>query len=721
MVILDREPPGAFAGVGSGTALLVGEFENGPFVTPTEVTSTSDLLAQFGGFGYTYDAVPANNPSARVRRADGAIIDEFWNGHGFIGLANKLFRRLILCRVNTSVGSVEFRRLACLSGANNFTYDLEPGQTVVTDIGMGNVTATFSATAATLVSGAGMYPSTFAGGESLTFAIDGQQFTAFFTAADQTQTQVIARLNAAAGYAAFTNAGPMMDDTTLTGRIRGTAGSVQIVAVSGMIVTTATGFAAGMPTTGGGNVPNIDAVTVAQAHTVVSAATMATVAVDRDANGNIRICNVATPLTGTIQVDTTSTADAFGWPEEVTASAATGVDGVIPAGTRVRNVGGTEWVTMQDIAVAATGTGAAGPYSVPVRHALDDTAGAAALAATVTTLFAPVSPGGFAVNNPLPLTAALTEGQIDAAYLAAIDVTNNISTVVKEANLLWSARQSNAIRNRVRQNAIEASGSGLQGRAAVVSPPLRTTRANALSTVAQPGVGAYRNDRVFYAFPGAQTLISEIAARGTAGGLGFTADGIIDTHLDSWVVSLLSQLAPEENPGQDTAFMSGIVGVERNNPDVQAMTLTDYRNFRAGGIAALRLDGGVAFIQSGVTSVDPVVQPNLRNIARRRMADFIQDSLGLRLTSFSKKLMTLDRRAAIMGEIDAFMRTLLSPDNPSTQRISGYTIDGKSGNTPTTLAQGLFRVILKVRTLASLDSIVLDTTIGEAVSISEAA
>jgi hypothetical protein len=65
------------------------------------------------------------------------------------------------------------------------------------------------------------------------------------------------------------------------------------------------------------------------------------------------------------------------------------------------------------------------------------------------------------------------------------------------------------------------------------------------------------------------------------------------------------------------------------------------------------------------------------------------------------------------------MDGLLSRNNPSAQRIAGYTIDARSGNTPELLAQGLFRIILKVRTLASLDSIVVESTIGESVVVEE--
>jgi len=131
---------------------------------------------------------------------------------------------------------------------------------------------------------------------------------------------------------------------------------------------------------------------------------------------------------------------------------------------------------------------------------------------------------------------------------------------------------------------------------------------------------------------------------------------------------------------------------------------------------------GVAIVQSGKTSVDPLVFPNLQNINRRRMADFIQDSVSVRMTAFNKKANTRERRAAILGEIDAFMSSLLSDNNPSSQRIDSYLIDAISPNTPESLAAGLFRIKIKVRTLSSLDVIVLDMEIGEnVVTLVEAA
>jgi hypothetical protein len=373
-----------------------------------------------------------------------------------------------------------------------------------------------------------------------------------------------------------------------------------------------------------------------------------------------------------------------------------------------------EWVTMQDVDILAA---SAGPYTVKVRPAVDDGLTAGAVAGTVTTLFDAPDVGAFTVINMMPLGSALTEAAIDSAYQAALDTTLDLNTVSKEVNVIFAARQSNAVRRALKANALNASESGLYGRMAVIRPPLGVTRATSESTTVEPGVGAYRDQRVVYCYPGASTLVPAVATRGLSGGKGFNVSGILDVGADGFMASILSQLPPEENPGQETPFATAVISVE-SSPNAQGFTIVDYTNFRSHGIAALRIDNGVAFFQSGVTSVDPLVHSNLRNIARRRMADYIQDSLANNLKAFGKKLNTARRRAAIVGEIRSWMNGLLSKPNPDSARIADYGLSTKA-NTPQTIGLGLYRLILDARTLSSLDSIVLQTTIGESVEITE--
>ena len=713
VVLIDRDPPAAINGANTGLVTLVAEFEDGPFATPVEILSGNDLQNTFGSFGYAYEGLPGGNPCARSRLADGATSPEYWNGNGFIALVNKRFAQLVCVRVDTSIGEVSFTRLASLSGRTDPSFALPTtGRTLVFDIGAGNVTATFSGAVATTNSAVGTYPSTFAGGESMVVKIEGVEYTIVFLAADSTQNQVISRMNTAVGYTAFVNAGGGV--TRFDGKIKGTVGDIEVVSVSTALVTTATGFSA-VSASGTGNVPNLAAITDVDANAVVNAAS-ASVIVDRDANNAIRIVNIGTPGTGTIEVKSTSTATEFGFALDTEADAAVGSDGVIPAGTRVRTGAGKEFVTMQTTAVTAANAGA---YTIRVRHGLDDGTGTSSAVSTVNVMPYPLDAGAFAVTNNLPIGVAKTEVEIDNLYLAAIGKTKSIKTIVKKTNIIVGARQSNTIRATLKQNQLDASQEGCFGRIACIRPPLGARRVTAKSS-AQPGVGAYRNRGVVYCYPGVRTSIPQIAQRGLAGGAGFTADGVINTGFDTWVASVLSQLPPEENAGQETGYLAGIVDLE-DNADVADLGIGDYISFKASGIVAPRIDDGVCVIQSAVTSVDPAVDPAGTPISRKRFTYYLQDTMAPRLNAYSKKLATNERRALIVGEVDGFSATLLSEGQPQLQRIEAYEIDTQSANTPALLERGVFRIKWRVKMIASFIAIVLETEVGETVQITNAA
>jgi len=351
---------------------------------------------------------------------------------------------------------------------------------------------------------------------------------------------------------------------------------------------------------------------------------------------------------------------------------------------------------------------------VKVRHASDLGTGVSEVGGAIDTVDYedPGDLGFWAVTNALPVTNALTESQIDAAYQAALDATINLSSVVRQTNIIVSARQSNAVRTALKVNANDASAQGCYGRMALLSAPLKLTRAAAKSTTVAPGVGAYRDRRCVYVFPGWSMQVPQIALPNSSSN-GFTTTGIIDVHADTWLASVMSQLNPEENPGQETSFMGSVLGIEAGNSDVQGMGLSDYKAFRLSGICAPRMADGVAIFQSGVTSVDPTTQPNYRNIARQRMSDYITDTLAARSQSYVKKLSTFERRAALLGEYNGFLQDLKDGE-----RIADFSIDGKSGNTPNALAMGIYRIIMKVQTFPSMDVIVIDSTVGESVQIS---
>lgn len=838
--ILDLQPPQDLVGIGTGTVGIVGEFEDGPYNLPVEVFSANDLVTQFGSLGFLYNSVPANNACAIARRADGAAVPEYWNGNGFVQLSGKQFARLIVCRANTSVGSVQFTKLPFVTGNPGITFSMVSGQVVQLDVGAGPQSATFNAATAQITSAGATYA--VSNGDTVTLGYDGQpNFQVTFLTGDNTQANVVARINSYAGFAFAAISGGQISFTSVQ---QGSQAQIRIVSASSGGVLTALGVAVSTAL-GTGNVANIASVTQLELAAVIQAA-VANTRVDFDSTSTLRISNTAPsvapyilvasgttfpnnlglapvadfssqqgqaivvstttalpPLNGdtvTLGIDnypnvvvtfngTESTIatlisrvnaafTAAGQPTVafadgttnwylqsvlqnttgsqvriVAASSAavlsklglsTGTTigtgptiGILAAGTVVQVPGGQVFVTAQAINFTTTGvliggkstaTGGVtqttnGPWLVPIRHALDDGSGTSATAGSITLIGTVPQGLSFSVVNLQATTVALTESQIDAAYVNAVNATGNVNSVAKQINLIFSARQSSTVRSTLRTNAITASGSGCFGREAIIRPPLNTASAVAMS-LAAPGVGATRDRRVIYTYIGANTFVPLIAQRGLSGNplntgyTAFTPDGNIDVGPDGFMASICSQLPPEENPGQDTPFVTTINGIEKG-ANVQSFQMTDYIAFKAAGIAALRIDDGQASFQSGVTSVDPTIFPGLVNISRQRMSDYINDTIAQGGKAFGKKLSTSARRLAYANEVKAFLEGLLSKSQPQFQRIAGFTLDIKSANTTARLAKGMYRLRLFVQTLASLDSIVIESVIGNQVQTQE--
>ena len=322
------------------------------------------------------------------------------------------------------------------------------------------------------------------------------------------------------------------------------------------------------------------------------------------------------------------------------------------------------------------------------------------------------------------ITPASASG-LEALYATALTALLGDDSPARDINVVVTARTSPAIRVSLRTHVLTASGQG-RGRGAIIAPALTTlTVANATSD-SDPGVGgasggAARHERLVYAWPGERTYVPEALnfRLKTADGM-TTADGILDMRTDFRVASIISNLAPERNPAQTAepipTLMSSVLAFQRG---VSGLGLNEYTALRAAGVMALRLDrtSGPIF-QSGITTS---LISGEKNINRRRMADFIEDSLAERLVSFSKLPLTQRLKDAAVGEARAFMNELLSPNNTAAQRIDAFQVDGVSGNTPALEAKGIYVIIVRVRLTPTADFIVLQAEIGENVVIQQAA
>lgn len=380
----------------------------------------------------------------------------------------------------------------------------------------------------------------------------------------------------------------------------------------------------------------------------------------------------------------------------------------------------------------------AGGCTVGVRPLTDSTGAQSDGTISAASLLSPASaPAAITGNSADPLsglggvlhvstatsfTAALqkanaeNDSTLDAAYATAIDAFVSEDLPAREVNILLAARKSSTIRTTLKTDALARSQNG-RGMTTPISPELSVQTTSAAVADADPGVGGHRHERVDYSWPGCTHFVPEAVGYllGTADG-DFTDDGILDDTFDVWLASILSNLAPERNPGQAEepvpTILAPVLGFQRG---VSGLAMSDYISMRQAGIAGLRLDPTVGpTIQSGITTS---LTSGQKNIARRRMADFIQDSVAARLVQLAKLPMTEDFKDTVLSEVTSFLEDLRSVNNPKAQRISDYSVDGVSGNTQQREALGIYTVIGKVRTLATADTIVFQTEIGEGVVI----
>ncbi len=471
---------------------------------------------------------------------------------------------------------------------------------------------------------------------------------------------------------------------------------------------------------GTGNVARLDRVSGGEAATIIGA--IPNVSVDFDPDQNIRLCNTATPLTGTILVDAISTAAlALGLPVATIARATEGEEFTIFSGTRVRDTtNGFFWVTLEDTVVTANNPG---PYNLKVRPGLDNDTTPTANPGDITEVVGSL-PEGFAVSNSQALSR-LNDTQMDARYLEAIESTIDVSGVPFEINIQYSARSTEQIGLKLKTNAVDATASGHRARKAIFGPPLGTALDVAQGD-AGVGVGNIgREQRLFYTFPGFVTFVPEIGEKGLLGGPGFTEDGVIQMKADGFYASVASILPPEENRGQqltDTNYgplnVAGLEDAYNKELGGIGLTIQNYIAFKGDGIIAPRQDRVAGFVfQSDVTSVNPDTQPNLVDAKRRFMGDFIIDSIGDIAQNYVKKLNTPIRRRALQSAINGFLEQLLSPNQPEGSRIADFNV--VDDTTEEQRAQGIQIYDIAVRIFPSLDVIVLRTTIGTTVNVEE--
>jgi hypothetical protein len=714
--LVDQPPSAPGTGAGWGKALIVGEFEDGPFNTPVSIYGDTHRKTLFGGFGYQYGSLTGQNPSARQH------LTELWNGNGFIKLSGLKFPKLCVCRVDTSVGNVRFT-LAAARRTNAAPFSLAHGDqlSVTTDSGGPANSTAVDGHVATITGGA--LGAGLANGDQCSIGIDHLPVvTITFQASDTTRALIAARINSFMGYACASDTGV---GVKIDGIQAGTGGHVILADVTAGVLAKI-GHIAGT-TNGTGNVDNLAAVTAAELVTLIRSGAILAINGEAmaDANTGQVVVYRTGSATGTIRCD-----DVAGTPC-VSVGLTTGLPVTkaeegpafsLPAGTRVRNAGATEWVTMRTISWPV-GTAAApnvATQDVEVRPGLDNGTIGAAPGGTVNVEVDLPTDRMVEVTNPANLSAALTEAQIDARYATAwnatlspefrLDATWGLVGAL-DVNVSFAARRSDAVIRQGRQNAIDASENGCYGRKFVSGAVLGTTQAVAFASVT-----AFRSDRVKYVTRGWYQTIPEIADVGAAGGVGFSDSGQMLLRADALEAMLQCTLNPEENVGQDAGLLTMVEGLELVSGDT--WDADAYIAAKAAGIMCLHSERNGAYtFQSDVTSD---LTPGLTTGKRRAFADYAEDSAALTLLPYGKKLATDARIAGAYAALDRLCAGWLSKSDPNSQRIKECAITNITGQHPEWTGRGVVGFQMAITQLDSMDTIVVLCQVGEGTVITAA-
>lgn len=204
---------------------------------------------------------------------------------------------------------------------------------------------------------------------------------------------------------------------------------------------------------------------------------------------------------------------------------------------------------------------------------------------------------------------------------------------------------------------------------------------------------ATKSDRIVWCFNSAYTLDPDTALA-------------IQRPPHEWMGSIFSQNDVDVHPGAQVTSKQ-TAGISRVTNE--ALTRTELIALKAAGIATLERLPGQFLFRSGITTD---LTTGKTEIARRRMADFLQLSAADRLRFYVKAKNTIETRAVMAGELTDFSRNL---------RDEGRIIEefeiSSDVNKDSDRANGIEKLLWRVDLVGHILSLVLETEIGTGVVI----
>lgn len=187
----------------------------------------------------------------------------------------------------------------------------------------------------------------------------------------------------------------------------------------------------------------------------------------------------------------------------------------------------------------------------------------------------------------------------------------------------------------------------------------------------------------------------------------------------SWVASIFTQTAPnvELSYTGNSGFLAGITDLEYK------LGRTGYISLDEAGVMALEQDLDIGFVvKNSVTT--QLANTAKRPVLRRRMTDFLTDSIALFLKNFQNAVNSKEKRDEIKAAILEFdSRLVRDRVLPGEQDVVGgqpVLVDTDSLNTDDIVALGQVRILYKRRIFSSMRYIVLQAEIGTSVVVTEA-
>lgn len=308
--------------------------------------------------------------------------------------------------------------------------------------------------------------------------------------------------------------------------------------------------------------------------------------------------------------------------------------------------------------------------------------------------------------DDLPADVTLTGGS-DGNADVLVNWTNALDLLLaqRDLNILFAAECPGdpvtfaAVNAHIKS--IVASNSGAaQFVMAILAGP-----ANDGVDAAGTAAATLRSDRIVYTWPWRYQSYPDAAPAHPGGNILVPANDI--------VASALANIDPVFDPA--SRFGTRFINAATTGLEFQNLTRTTYITANGRGVSALEFDPDLGHrIVNGITTD---LTPAKEMIHRRRLADYLTRSVAYFLKFYQNQPMTQDWKDEVYGAIHDFLTN--EQNLRPTPRIIAFELDTDSVNEPTTEAQGIYKILMKIRIPASARFIVLLSQVGTTVEVKQ--